>query len=634
MKSQLTNLSILAGLLTAILGCPALAGDDVALIAYSMRTAQDRIEDRIPRSASLTRLGGITKPLALVVDLDHDVILVGESDARLPSLTLDDWVVSLRSKMVHGASPGVLTEARDEIELSTVQEVWFLGGIGNTRMGKACLEAAWLLKQMALGLQDPRLKGFNAYYDLALEENRVADSRRELHTRFWFFPLIDRVVQYDNAVALGKHGLAVFPETLSVKLDGHYLARLDDFEDPAGQIFADGFTKSYSELSKLHPALRPLEGSSRLLSLAEGLSGIRRKPSLEFWLREYSVSRVETENELRLLRRRNAVIDLMLFGAVKFIALPTRMPSGVRSELEERVLTTRPGPDALTWEFSIENNQPAPQLSVSASSSLFAGNVTTAWSKALFLLQTHRYDGAIELFNRVITELPAESAPYHRRGMAYLLDGQTDRALADFNRELELEPWLPEAHFFRGKVYLEQGRFNQAAAEYGDALSINPYYEPAYLARAEALEKQDEFAKALADCETALRLSPRSHLAFFQRGKVYSRIGMSDKALADFQRAIELEPRFAEPYLSTGSLYTEQGRFNEALQAFSDFLQTSAFHGRERSGKVEEVQQQIRQLLIELALLSSYSGNHHNVRLKERLRRIRRMLSASKPDQQ
>ena len=77
----------------------------------------------------------------------------------------------------------------------------FFAGIGGTRFGETCYTNDWYLKELGLGLKQPPVPGLDIYYDLAIEEARrdPANLRRQVHSRFWFYPLISQVHVFSEA---------------------------------------------------------------------------------------------------------------------------------------------------------------------------------------------------------------------------------------------------------------------------------------------------------------------------------------------------------------------------------------------------------------------------------------------------
>jgi len=127
-------------------------------VAFSMKAAQAKVEQAIKLGEDfrttqllLYDLGGITKPLAIVLDTaDSDWIVVGERDASSAPLTLDDLSVALRARFQYppDIDPGVTIDPQPldptagphgAIDWTADQKVHFFAGIENTHFGPRLL---------------------------------------------------------------------------------------------------------------------------------------------------------------------------------------------------------------------------------------------------------------------------------------------------------------------------------------------------------------------------------------------------------------------------------------------------------------------------------------------------------------
>jgi hypothetical protein len=69
-------------------------------------------------------LGCINKAVGLMIDRARpDIILVGHHDPNRPPLTLDDFVVALRARFIHGAWPLVSIDPTEETKQTGLQRV-------------------------------------------------------------------------------------------------------------------------------------------------------------------------------------------------------------------------------------------------------------------------------------------------------------------------------------------------------------------------------------------------------------------------------------------------------------------------------------------------------------------------------
>ena len=77
----------------------------------------------------------------------------------------------------------------------------------------------------------------------------------------------------------------------------------------------------------------------------------------------------------------------------------------------------------------------------------------------------HKYERAIEDFDKAIEFNPNYVEAYYNRGVAYVKLNEHERAIKDFSKAIELNPALAEAYGNRGIVYLEIHRYEESARD-------------------------------------------------------------------------------------------------------------------------------------------------------------------------
>lgn len=128
-----------------------------------------------------------------------------------------------------------------------------------------------------------------------------------------------------------------------------------------------------------------------------------------------------------------------------------------------------------------------------------------------------------------------EPATLLRRGNAYRLTKQHDRAIQEYTEAIRLAPKEALAYFNRGLSYEALGHDNNA----------------------------------LQDFSAAVKLNPKSSDAFERRATVYFRMGLYDRAGSDYTAAVSLDPRNASALYGRG-ITRKIDRFNPARTADAD----------------------------------------------------------------
>ncbi len=139
--------------------------------------------------------------------------------------------------------------------------------------------------------------------------------------------------------------------------------------------------------------------------------------------------------------------------------------------------------------------------------SLSGESLATAQSRLGFALRkSGDFDGAIAALSESITSA-ATAVAYNDRGIAYLLKGQFERALADYNEAIKID------------------------SKNGEALNN----------RAWTYYKTSQNQKALIDADKAVSLIPGKAYVWDTRGHIHEALGDRKAAEADFVKALSLD---------------------------------------------------------------------------------------------
>ncbi len=566
-------------------------------VAYSMPVAQTRVEDAMRKGEDFRRtqpdlfyLGGITKPWAVVLDTQTgDWILVGERDPKAAVLTLDDWVVALRTRFIHvQQDPGVTIDPIPSTAClqagrqgacadATQQAVRFFGGIEDTHFGQVCFAADWLLKRISLGLEKGPGQPLRTAYDLAVaQRRREGGTPSRVASRFWFYPIVSRVNVLGDVVLLEQLQMGVFTEVLYAEVNGTPVADVSTFEHYPTEGFARLFSEHYDAAAEVWEVFETLRGLTRLAALAQGLTQVAAQPPMDFYLTRYLVQPVQTPRAVDVLRVENREVGLQFSGGAQLMALVMRLQGGDVGALRELVLGVRPTAKALRWEF--EGEIRAGQL---AGIRLPTGlgdpsDIGPLFQHAVFLHQKGRYKAAMEGYDQVLQRNPTVAEAYHGRGDISVLRGHYDQAIADYTQALRINSRLATAYNNRGVAYANRGHHDQAIADYTQALGINPRLATAYNNRGVAYRLKGHHDQALADYTQALGITPTFAKAHVNRAEVYLDKGQYDYAIADLTQALEFHPGLAVAYTNRGIAYRRKGHYDQALADLNKALAIDA----------------------------------------------------------
>ena len=96
---------------------------------------------------------------------------------------------------------------------------------------------------------------------------------------------------------------------------------------------------------------------------------------------------------------------------------------------------------------------------------------------------------------------------YVQRGEDYLMDGNTDKALAAYNKAIEVDPNCQKAFVRRGLLHDEAGRTEEAMSDFAKAIEIDPSDSYPYEQRARIYrDVYHDPAKAEAESDRAFEV--------------------------------------------------------------------------------------------------------------------------------
>lgn len=137
---------------------------------------------------------------------------------------------------------------------------------------------------------------------------------------------------------------------------------------------------------------------------------------------------------------------------------------------------------------------------------------------------------------QLVPEMLAQAA------QAWLMVGETARALAVQSAALQLRPDDIELRIDRALTLAEAGKYADAAEDLTQVLKLDPRRSDALVFRASAYRYLDKLDQARADLEQALKLKPDHPAALLERGMVRRLRDDKDGARQDWLAVLRLSP--------------------------------------------------------------------------------------------
>ncbi len=150
-----------------------------------------------------------------------------------------------------------------------------------------------------------------------------------------------------------------------------------------------------------------------------------------------------------------------------------------------------------------------------------------------------KYEAAIKLLEKAVSEAPDEVRPRVFIAKAYLQLGKTEKAKAELEKVLELAPKHVEGAVLLGGIQFKAGAWEEAVKLLEPLAAVKHDYE-VFVMLAEAFVHLGEPSKSLKYYREAVRLNDQSPYDRFYLGNVLLDMGKFSEAAEEYERAIEL----------------------------------------------------------------------------------------------
>ena len=127
---------------------------------------------------------------------------------------------------------------------------------------------------------------------------------RRWTTRIWLEPYLKGrgIYLQKDSIVLGALGVQAATELLAYSVNGANVP-VSTHQELEGDTFAKSVSEHYVGLMSKYYEFDRVLGLARLVAVISGLVNFPERPSLEFWLADYAVSRVDTPATLSVIHR-------------------------------------------------------------------------------------------------------------------------------------------------------------------------------------------------------------------------------------------------------------------------------------------------------------------------------------------
>ena len=123
------------------------------------------------------------------------------------------------------------------------------------------------------------------------------------------------------------------------------------------------------------------------------------------------------------------------------------------------------------------------------------------------LMVQGKFKESIEAFTEAIKGGELSDLVFLSRGVAYLRDHQTARAIDDFSEVVKRNDHNVRAHFYKGIAYMTKEDYQSAISEFDKTIELNGDHSAAFFARGTAYAHLGDDEQATKNIKTAITFS-------------------------------------------------------------------------------------------------------------------------------
>jgi Tfp pilus assembly protein PilF len=184
-------------------------------------------------------------------------------------------------------------------------------------------------------------------------------------------------------------------------------------------------------------------------------------------------------------------------------------------------------------------------------------------------IRNHTWRSGISLWLDAAKKNPASPRAFHNLGRYYVLNHQTDKALAAYHRAIGLSRGTHsetrhQTHNAMAVIYLQNGQTEKALKHSLKALEIRPRFYKAWINLGAVYMKMGRYDEALEFFAKVLDNDKGTVKVYNNLGHIYIKKGMIEKAVIQFRQALSLQPGFESALRGLGICHKIRGDYPQS----------------------------------------------------------------------
>lgn len=149
------------------------------------------------------------------------------------------------------------------------------------------------------------------------------------------------------------------------------------------------------------------------------------------------------------------------------------------------------------------------------------------FSTGLALYYQHKYDEAIQAYDRAIKTNPQFADAWRSKGIALVVQGKYDEAILAYDKVIEIDPEDAHAWDLKGLALaaegwdrINQSKYNEAISAFDKAIDLDPQYTNAWVHKGQVLKDLGRITEADAAFNKAKELGYTGGLPLYVMDRI------------------------------------------------------------------------------------------------------------------
>ena len=208
----------------------------------------------------------------------------------------------------------------------------------------------------------------------------------------------------------------------------------------------------------------------------------------------------------------------------------------------------------------------------------------------------NRYDDAIAIIRRALTQLGLQSAIYTDLSWYYSLANRHEEAAEAAKAGVKLAPDNPMAYTNLCRAYNDLQRPEMAARECNNALTLKPgdgetnfYLGRSYDLQNKPAEATQYYKRAVSGLEQFVEERPDYADGFYLLGNAYFADNQRRKAVEAYNKALELSPAFTKAYYNLGMIYVLEKNKRSATSQYDRLVKLDPALAAQLKAEIDKI---------------------------------------------